>query len=87
MTSDDRERTSLSGFRFAGAFFGGLLVMGCLPMLVDLLGQGNTAVGYQYTMWLFATLLVILKCVTVLLKYVTVIHALIKVYNCYIHTN
>ncbi len=28
MTSDDRERTSLSGFRFAGAFFGGLLVMG-----------------------------------------------------------
>ena len=31
MTSDDRERTSLSGFRFAGAFFGGLLVMGCLP--------------------------------------------------------
>jgi GPH family glycoside/pentoside/hexuronide:cation symporter len=65
MTSDDRERTSLSGFRFAGAFFGGLLVMGCLPMLVDLLGQGNTAVGYQYTMWLFATLLVILMCVTV----------------------
>ena len=65
MTSDDRERTSLSGFRFAGAFFGGLLVMGCLPMLVDMLGQGNTAVGYQYTMWLFATLLVILMCVTV----------------------
>ncbi|WP_334019442.1 MFS transporter [Alteromonas sp. S015] len=65
MTSDDRERTSLSGFRFAGAFFGGLLVMGCLPMLVDLFGQGNNAVGYQYTMWLFATLLVILMCVTV----------------------
>ena len=65
MTSDDRERTSLSGFRFAGAFFGGLLVMGCLPMLVDSLGQGNNAVGYQYTMWLFATLLVVLMCVTV----------------------
>ena len=65
MTSDDRERTSLSGFRFAGAFFGGLLVMGCLPMLVDSLGQGNNAAGYQYTMWLFATLLVILMCITV----------------------
>ena len=65
MTSDDRERTSLSGFRFAGAFLGGLLVMGCLPMLVDSLGQGNNAVGYQYTMWLFATLLVVLMCVTV----------------------
>jgi len=65
MTSDDRERTSLSGFRFAGAFFGGLLVMGGLPTLVESLGQGNSAQGYQYTIWLFATLLVILMCITV----------------------
>ncbi|CAB9495992.1 MFS transporter [Alteromonas macleodii] len=65
MTTDDRERTSLSGFRFAGAFLGGLVVMGCLPMLVDWLGKGNDATGYQYTMWLFAALLVALMCITV----------------------
>lgn len=65
MTSDDKERTSLSGYRFAGAFLGGLLVMGCLPMLVEWFGQGNSATGYQYTMWLFATLLIALMCITV----------------------
>ena len=65
MTSDDKERTSLSGYRFAGAFLGGLLVMGCLPMLVEWFGDGHTARGYQYTMWLFASLLVVLMCVTV----------------------
>ncbi|MFY0670055.1 MAG: MFS transporter [Alteromonas stellipolaris] len=65
MTSDDRERTSLSGFRFAGAFMGGLLVMGCLPMLVEFFGEGNTAKGYQYAMYLFATLLVALMFTTV----------------------
>lgn len=65
MTSDDKERTSLSGFRFAGAFLGGLLVMGCLPMLVELLGNGNTAMGYQYAMYVFASLLVVLMFITV----------------------
>lgn len=34
MTNDDIERTSLSGYRFAGAFMGGLFVMGFLPDLV-----------------------------------------------------
>ncbi|MCP4233487.1 MAG: MFS transporter, partial [Aestuariibacter sp.] len=38
MTEDDHERTKLSGFRFAGAFLGGLLVMGFLPMLVAFFG-------------------------------------------------
>ncbi|MDO6566781.1 MFS transporter [Alteromonas sp. 1_MG-2023] len=65
MTSDDRERTSLSGFRFAGAFMGGLLVMGCLPMLVAFFGGGDTAKGYQYAMYLFATLLMALMFITV----------------------
>lgn len=65
MTTDDRERTSLSGFRFAGAFLGGLLVMGCLPMLVEMLGEGNTAQGYQYAMYVFASLLVVLMFITV----------------------
>ncbi|AJP45463.1 major facilitator transporter [Alteromonas australica] len=65
ITSDDRERTSLSGFRFAGAFLGGLLVMGCLPMMVEYFGEGNDAKGYQYTMYVFATLLVALMLITV----------------------
>lgn len=64
MTPSDTERTSLSGFRFAGAFAGGLLVMGFLPDLVAYFGAGNDAVGYQYTMYLFAGLLIGLMVIT-----------------------
>lgn len=64
MTPDDTERTSLSGFRFAGAFAGGLLIMGFLPELVAYFGEGNDAVGYQQTMYLFAGLLIILMLIT-----------------------
>ncbi len=67
MTADDHERTKLSGFRFAGAFLGGLLVMGFLPMLVAFFGGDgeNDALGYQYTMYVFAALLVALMLITV----------------------
>ena len=67
MTEDDHERTKLSGFRFAGAFLGGLLVMGFLPMLVAFFGGDgeNDALGYQYTMYVFAALLVALMLITV----------------------
>lgn len=58
MTSNNVERVSLSGFRFAGAFFGGLVVMGFTPSLVDFFGGGNDQQGYQYTMFVFAGLLV-----------------------------
>ncbi|MDO6445218.1 MFS transporter [Colwellia sp. 1_MG-2023] len=64
MTPSDTERTSLSGFRFAGAFAGGLLVMGFLPDLVAYFGKGDDAVGYQYTMYLFAGLLIGLMVIT-----------------------
>ncbi|MDG2393659.1 MAG: glycoside-pentoside-hexuronide (GPH):cation symporter, partial [Thalassotalea sp.] len=64
MTPSDTERTSLSGFRFAGAFAGGLLVMGFLPDLVAYLGDGNDALGYQYTMYAFAALLIVLMLIT-----------------------
>jgi len=64
MTSSDTERTSLSGFRFAGAFGGGLLVMGFLPDLVAYFGAGDDAQGYQYTMYLFAGLLMALMVIT-----------------------
>lgn len=64
MTPSDTERTSLSGFRFAGAFAGGLLVMGFLPDLVAYFGEGNDAIGYQYTMYLFAAVLIFLMLIT-----------------------
>lgn len=64
MTPSDTERTSLSGFRFAGAFAGGLLVMGFLPDLVAYFGNGNDAMGYKYTMYLFAVILIILMVIT-----------------------
>ena len=40
MTSDEKERTSLSSFRFAGAYFGGILTQGLLIYFV--LFFGNT---------------------------------------------
>lgn len=64
MTTSDIERTSLSGFRFAGAFAGGLMVMGFLPDLVAYFGNGDDTVGYQHTMYLFAGLLIILMLIT-----------------------
>lgn len=58
MTPDHSERNVLSGYRFAGAFFGGIMVTGFLVDLVDVFGQGNKQQGYQYSMVLFAVLLV-----------------------------
>lgn len=64
MTDSVTERASLSSFRFIGAFSGGLLVMTTMPLLVGYFGQGNQALGYQYTMPIFAVLLVILMVIT-----------------------
>ncbi|HEA19009.1 MAG TPA: MFS transporter [Pseudoalteromonas prydzensis] len=64
MSPDDTERTKLSSFRFAGAFTGGLLVMGFLPELVAYFGGGDNAKGYQLTMYLFAALLIALMVIT-----------------------
>lgn len=64
MTSSASERSSLSSFRFIGAFGGGLLVMTLMPILVKYFGDGNDAQGYQYTMVIFAILLVIFMLVT-----------------------
>lgn len=64
MTDNDQERTSLSGFRFAGAFLGGLAVMGFTPELVAYFGNGNDSLGYQYTMYLFAAVLLLLMLFT-----------------------
>lgn len=64
MTPSVNERASLSAFRFAGAFGGGFLVMTFTPELVAFFGQGDKAVGYQYTMLVFAALLVVFFIIT-----------------------
>lgn len=64
MTHSHEERSVLSGYRFAGAFLGGVLVMGFTPDLVAYFGQGDDAKGYQQTMYVFAALLVLLCMIT-----------------------
>jgi Na+/melibiose symporter-like transporter len=64
MTPSTAERTDLSSWRFAGAFLGGFLVMVGTPLLVARFGGGDDAMGYQYTMYLFAAALVIMLTIT-----------------------
>jgi len=64
MTPSNVERTNLSAWRFAGAFSGGFLVMVGTPLLVARLGSGNDQMGYKYTMYLFAAILVIMLIIT-----------------------
>ncbi|GLS83517.1 MFS transporter [Paraferrimonas haliotis] len=53
MTSDSQNRTTLTSFRFIGAFSGGSLVAYLTPELVQWFGQGNEAVGWRLTMVLY----------------------------------
>ncbi len=64
MTPSTVERTNLSSWRFGGAFFGGFLVMVGTPLLVAQFGSGDDQAGYQYTMYLFAVVLVIMNIIT-----------------------
>lgn len=53
VTSDSQQRTTLTSFRFIGAFSGGTLVAYLTPELVKWLGNGNEALGWQLTMGLY----------------------------------
>lgn len=64
MTADDKERTSLSSFRFAGAYLGGILTQGLLIYLVLFLGNGDENQGYQYAIYLLSAVLVIFLLIT-----------------------
>ena len=57
MTSDVKERTELSSYRFFGAYFGGVIATIGVIALVDYLGNGNEDLGYQYTMYVLAFIL------------------------------
>lgn len=50
ITSDSKQRTTLTSFRFIGAFSGGSLVAYLTPELVSYFGQGNEQLGWQLTM-------------------------------------
>lgn len=66
MTSDHVERTSLSSYRFIGAFAGGFLIQALTLKLVAYFGAGNQVRGYQYTMGVFAVLCIFLFLLTFL---------------------
>ena len=53
ISADTQQRTSLTSFRFIGAFTGGTLVAYLTPELVAYLGAENPARGWQLTMGLY----------------------------------
>ncbi len=64
ITSDLKQRTSLSSFRFFGAYFGGVISMALIPVLVEYLGGGDKNIGYQHTMYVLAAMMVIFTLIT-----------------------
>ncbi|MDU0353744.1 MFS transporter [Paraglaciecola aquimarina] len=64
MTPFSSERTALSGYRFVGAFSGGLLLTLLIRPLVKVLGVEDEAEGFRLTMALFAVISILLFWVT-----------------------
>ncbi|PMG40597.1 MFS transporter [Shewanella sp. 10N.286.52.B9] len=64
VTSNSQERTTLTSFRFIGAFSGGTLVAYMTPELVTYLGVGNEALGWQLTMACYGLISAVLFCLT-----------------------
>jgi glycoside/pentoside/hexuronide:cation symporter, GPH family len=67
MTPSSEERTSLSSYRFVGAFGGQLLIaLGVMPLVREL-GNGDKAQGFKVTMAMFSVLAVVLFIATFLM--------------------
>jgi GPH family glycoside/pentoside/hexuronide:cation symporter len=66
VTADSQQRITLTSFRFIGAFSGGSLVAYMTPELVNYLGQGNEALGWQYTMLVYGLVAALLFVITFL---------------------
>lgn len=64
MTGDLADRTSLSQYRFVFAMIAQLIIQSLAPLMIVYFGKGNSAIGYQYTMGIFATLAVIFFIIT-----------------------
>jgi GPH family glycoside/pentoside/hexuronide:cation symporter len=66
ITGDSQDRTTLTSFRFIGAFSGGSLVAYFTPELVTYFGQGDIALGWQLTMALYGAIAAVLFTITFL---------------------
>ena len=64
ITGDLKERNSLSSFRFFGAYLGGAISMALIPPLVKFFGSGDDNLGYQYTMYLLAVIMIVFTLIT-----------------------
>ncbi|QFU25373.1 MFS transporter [Shewanella sp. YLB-09] len=60
ITNDTQSRTTLTSFRFIGAFSGGTLVAYLTPELVSWLGGDNVELGWQLTMGLYGAVAALL---------------------------
>lgn len=64
ISQDSQQRTTLSSFRFIGAFSGGTIVAYITPELVSWLGNGDDAAGWQYTMMVYGLIAAVLFSIT-----------------------
>ncbi|MEX0611020.1 MAG: MFS transporter [Pirellulales bacterium] len=64
MTGDSHERTSLASWRFVCAMVAAMVVNMFTVDLIDVLGHGDAAVGYQWTMGLWGMLALIFFAIT-----------------------
>ncbi len=64
MTPSSEERTSLSSYRFVGAFSGMLLISLSVRPLVRVLGGGDEATGFKLTMALLSVIAVVFFLIT-----------------------
>jgi GPH family glycoside/pentoside/hexuronide:cation symporter len=64
MSSDPQERTKITSIAGVLSSVGGLLVAACTLPMVNYLGGGNEAKGYQWTIGIFAGLMIILYVLT-----------------------
>lgn len=54
MTADTNERAGLNAYRFIAGFAGQFVVTGLALTMANFFGRGNKAMGFQYTVLLFA---------------------------------
>jgi GPH family glycoside/pentoside/hexuronide:cation symporter len=66
LTSNSLERTSISSYRFVLAFVAIFIVQGTTLPLVQFFGNGNQAVGFQWTMIVFSVIAIALFIITFL---------------------
>jgi GPH family glycoside/pentoside/hexuronide:cation symporter len=67
LTSDPMERTSLSSFKFIGAYVGGLIISAALLPVAKSVGGSNVAHGWQVSMLIFGSIAVVLYFFTFIL--------------------